>query len=210
MNINCALSVQKQPESIALKKRIKELEEQLNTVTVERDRLRFAANHDALTGLKNRTALDAEIIQRWENAYSNDHAVVIMVVDADNFKVVNDTQGHAAGDSVLKRLAGAIASSMRTGRDRGNDALISSESYRQGGEEFVAIFEVPADGHQMEYATNIAERIRNACEPINTVSIGVSVTQPPFRFNGSSDALRRADEALYTAKNGGRNRVAIA
>jgi diguanylate cyclase (GGDEF)-like protein len=157
---------------------------------------------DELTGLHNRKhlmeTLDAEVTR----SKRNDHTFALLVVDIDHFKLINDTYGHQKGDQVLRQLGAVFRETVR------------SVDYvaRYGGEEFIVILpEVGmAGGH--EVAERIRERI--SLERINrkgdriTVSIGMAM----FAEHGNSAELlfQQADQALYAAKNSGRNRVAMA
>jgi diguanylate cyclase (GGDEF)-like protein len=125
------------------------------------------------------------------------------MVDLDNFKTVNDTLGHAAGDQVLRRAAELLRSALR------HDALL----VRYGGEEFVAIVPV-AD---LALACQVAERLRVVLAQAPwgelipglqavTTSVGVTLLEVGEPME---QALSRADEALYRAKSGGRNQVQV-
>ena len=134
-----------------------------------------------------------------------------LLIDVDHFKRINDTHGHQAGDSVLQRVAALLRQHLR-----GQDVLA-----RYGGEEFVALL----SGTTVQRARVIAERIRLALEqkllPLEngetlqiTASIGVSLLEPmqhqgEFRQLGT-ELIERADQALYKAKESGRNRVIVA
>jgi diguanylate cyclase (GGDEF)-like protein len=155
---------------------------------------------DPLTGLANRRGLERLGTPRWRAQAREGVPFAVLVIDIDHFKRLNDEQGHAAGDEVLRRLGRLIGSVIRAG-DLG---------VRLGGEEFLVLCGVaPGQG------TAVAERIRSEAErefaPL-TVSIGVHEVVP-----GRDDplpqaiwnAVDRSDQALYDAKNAGRNRVAV-
>ncbi|MDP2418403.1 MAG: GGDEF domain-containing protein, partial [Hydrogenophaga sp.] len=160
------------------------------------------ANTDALTGCANRRhfmhALDQEINR--SNRYGSDFCV--LSADIDFFKRVNDTHGHAAGDEVLKHFVATIQSHLR-----GTDLL-----GRLGGEEFsILLPQTPAEGGAM-----MAERIRSAVEVspalFGTTRIAVTVSMGGVQSQsdtpqGVDVVLAQADEALYAAKQGGRNKV---
>ena len=125
----------------------------------------------------------------------------ILVLDADHFKRVNDTYGHSAGDAVLQQLARLLTEHTRT-----TDFVA-----RYGGEEFVVL--LPETARQDE-ALTVAEKVRAAVEHTAfpnvgrlTVSIGISLWSS--KDSTSSDAFKRADEALYLAKSCGRNQVVV-
>lgn len=163
-----------------------------------------AASTDYLTGLANRRTLGAEGDLRIERARVNGDRLAIAVVDVDHFKSINDRYGHDVGDLALKHVASQLQAACR-GKDL---------PARQGGEEFVVLF----DRIEPSQAKSAGERMRVAVEaqPFRsgdvehriTVSIGVAaLTATDNHFD---DLLRRADQALYTAKLGGRNRVELA
>lgn len=158
---------------------------------------------DKLTGLYNRHYLDTHIHNVVAQALENHKALSLMIMDMDHFKQVNDTYGHDCGDEVLKQLAEIIVKSTR-----GSDLAA-----RLGGEEFVVL--MPETNEQAAY--EMGERMRRTVEghPFaishsvgvirKTVSIGVSNLQ--LGGDTAADLVKRADVALYEAKNGGRNRV---
>jgi len=161
---------------------------------------------DGLTGLHNRRYLDSHLGALFAEAALRGRPVAMLMLDIDRFKSINDTWGHEAGDEVLR----AFAERIRT-HTRGID-IVS----RYGGEEVVIILPdaEPPEAHA------IAERIRERIEAVPfsiqretraiavTVSIGVSWRQT--EDEGPADMLKRADLALYRAKNAGRNRVEAA
>ncbi|GGK53443.1 PleD family two-component system response regulator [Salinarimonas ramus] len=158
---------------------------------------------DALTGLHNRRYLDSHLAALFDEASLRARPLSVLVLDIDRFKSVNDTYGHDAGDEVLREFATRIRS-----QTRGIDVVA-----RFGGEEMVVV--VPDTG--LEGARAVAQRIcdRIESEPFAihqgtrsipvTVSIGVSARMVEDR--SPADLLKRADLALYRAKEEGRNRV---
>jgi diguanylate cyclase (GGDEF)-like protein len=167
------------------------------------DRLAELATHDALTRLLNRNGLD-ELLQR-HFAARPPRPLVLLQVDVDHFKRINDEHGHAAGDRVLREIAATLG-----GVVRGGDFVA-----RLGGEEFL----VGCEGADPAAVGLLAERLRRAVaergyalpeggELHCTVSVGVS---RPFDRRAAWDAaLREADQAMYAAKAAGRNRVVLA
>lgn len=159
------------------------------------------AQTDGLTGLSNRRAFDAALRKAWEDAVLLDRPLALLFIDADNFKGFNDLYGHPAGDELLRRLAQAARKAAR----RPTDVVA-----RYGGEEFVVL--LPDTG--LLAANRIAEDIRNTVEQWHvrngsgtvTVSVGVTAMRQA-RDLGPDDLLARADQALYAAKSGGRNKV---
>ncbi|TFH86687.1 GGDEF domain-containing protein [Billgrantia azerbaijanica] len=171
-------------------------------------RLYRQATHDPLTGLFNRGALEVHLekIQAWQREIegageAGSAPCSVLMLDLDHFKRINDTYGHSVGDNVLCQFARIL-----TGQTRKHDCVA-----RYGGEEFVVILL----GSDQPRALEVAERIRYAVEAFEfldrdhrrvpvTTSIGVTELrqdEPP------QDALKRADVALYRAKEAGRNRA---
>jgi two-component system cell cycle response regulator len=170
-------------------------------------RLYESAMHDPLTGVYNRRYLDDHLQAEFAFAARHGTSLSLLLIDADHFKRVNDTWGHAAGDTALRALAGHLQRSVR------HEDMIA----RFGGEEFAVLArEITVEG-----ALAVAERIRHLVEatPVRledgrtvsiTVSVGV-VTMAGQRTFASADALlEAADEALYRAKEAGRNRSELA
>ena len=183
-------------------KRILDLQDNL---IAAREKLLYQATHDALTGISNRgVSLDALRRERSRQTRENVSFATILL-DIDHFKYVNDTYGHPAGDAVLMEAAQRIKSSIRPYDTLG----------RYGGEEFLIVLPiVDAPG-----AVCVAERIRSAFEAESivierdkvaiTVSLGIAVSGGTSSFDAES-LLHMADEALYRAKQMGRNRVELA
>ncbi len=161
------------------------------------------AQIDGLTGLCNRASFDDRWRQEHERANRAKAALSLALFDIDEFKSVNDTYGHPAGDAVLVGLAGLITRTVR----------VSDVACRYGGEEFAIIFPdtTPAE------AFGICERLRKACERIVwpkhpgravTLSIGIAGTATPAGLPAHA-WIETADRNLYTAKREGRNRVVL-
>jgi two-component system cell cycle response regulator len=165
-----------------------------------------AAVTDSLTGLYNRRYLETHFEELSSDLRGGGKPISLLIMDVDHFKAVNDDYGHAAGDEVLRGLAQRVLSGIR-----GFDTAI-----RLGGEEFVVLMP-NVEGRSAVIAAN---RLREMVEvnPFEiddkgqtlkiTMSIGVA-TGPAGEI-ALNDLLERADQALYTAKNGGRNRVEVA
>ena len=172
----------------------------LSRVRKERDNYRKAADVDTLTGLGNRRSLEANL----RSLVQQNRAFAVLFVDADHFKSINDTFGHAAGDGVLRSLAECIRGSIRPG----------DTCARYGGEEFV----VTAMGVNGAQANALAEQLRAAVGVCDfrlegrkvTISVGVAVFDPTNPDADIEALCDRADEALYAAKELGRNRVRLA
>jgi len=169
--------------------------------------LELLARTDGLTGLTNRRRF-AEVLEgEWRRARRAGRPLSVLFVDIDRFKTYNDTYGHQAGDDALAAVARCIANSVRRPGDT---------AARYGGEEFVVLLpDTPLAG-----ARSIAEQIRSAISALSlehvgseykyiTVSIGLAVWLPGQAGEAQS-IIKAADEALYDAKAGGRNRVVCA
>lgn len=153
---------------------------------------------DALTGMGNRRALDANLHREAERSVRHNKPLSVVILDLDHFKLINDTYGHQAGDEVLVQAAQLIKNNFRKGDLR----------YRYGGEEFLLIL----DETSSDQAKVTAERLRTLFEAHefncagNSVSLTVSVGYTSFEHGESlKDFVGRADEALYRAKRLGRN-----
>ena len=166
------------------------------------EQIRQLATHDDLTGLLNRRAMLDRMQLEQHRSLRSGSPLLIAQLDIDHFKAVNDTHGHAAGDLVLQSFADTVRRNVRD-----TDVLA-----RWGGEEFVLLLcDTPASD-----AVTLMERLRQAVQamqvpvaqggqPITvTVSIGLARHTPADPLAGT---LERADQALYAAKAGGRNRV---
>jgi diguanylate cyclase (GGDEF)-like protein len=167
------------------------------------DELRRLASTDPLTGLQNRRGLQLKL--RAECSRLEPSAPLsLLLIDVDGLKAINDEHGHAAGDRVLKSVAAAIRMTVRA-TDFGS---------RWGGDEFAIV----APRTDRDAADRLAERLQHhltrhsrAADLAVSVSVGVVVVEG----NGAAravadDLMRAADEALYRAKNGGRNQVQVA
>ena len=163
------------------------------------------ATRDGLTGLANRRCFDDTLRAEWARALRQHQPLSLLMVDVDNFKAFNDTNGHLGGDECLKRIAGAVASEMRA-----NDLVA-----RYGGEEFAVIL----PNQSLKGAAIVAERIRARVEQLQvphgrdagkhvTVSIGAATALGALDAEPSA-LVATADAALYRAKHMGRNRISL-
>jgi diguanylate cyclase (GGDEF)-like protein len=172
--------------------------------TLEHDALLVRATRDALTGLWNRPAILDILARAIQSCAENGGSLAVAIIDIDHFKSINDTRGHLAGDEVLRTLGAKLKS-----RIRGADAL-----GRYGGEEFLLV--MPGAARQCPFVP--LERLQRAIAEIPFSYAGSSI-QVTASFGvawaaGAADTaerlLSRADEALYIAKQAGRNRVEYA
>ncbi|HLI31246.1 MAG TPA: GGDEF domain-containing protein [Solirubrobacteraceae bacterium] len=157
---------------------------------------------DSLTGMLNRKALARHVEELEQQARFGPLRIGALVADIDHFKAINDRFGHAHGDAVLRAVAQVIRAQLRT----------FDHAFRLGGEEFLVLL----PGADAEGAAQLAERIRaavRACPqalaaPV-TLSCGIAALQGHGHFDFHA-LFASADEALYAAKRGGRNRIATA
>lgn len=165
------------------------------------------AEHDALTGLKNRRVFDEHLGRLWQQAIEDGRAIAILLIDVDHFKAFNDRYGHQAGDQTLRQ----VAQTLQTFVSRPLDVVT-----RYGGEEFaVILYDIDADqvkviANRMRLAVSelAIEHRESAVDAAVTISVGVAVIEPT-RDRRSRGALQLADQALYEAKLQGRNRVEL-
>jgi diguanylate cyclase (GGDEF)-like protein len=186
----------------------RQIERQSRRSFLERRVIAELAEHDALTGAKNRRVFDEQLNRLWTQAVNDRRPLAILLIDVDHFKDYNDRYGHQAGDVALQQVAQAVQAQIH----RPFDVLS-----RYGGEEFAALlYDIDA-----QRARDIAERMRLAVSTmaiehrgsrvarVVTISIGVAAIQP-VADRGPLGALQLADEALYAAKVRGRNRIHVA
>jgi diguanylate cyclase (GGDEF)-like protein len=162
-------------------------------------RLEDIANRDGLTGLANRRRQDAYLRMAWFQCQERQRPLSVLIVDVDHFKRYNDQHGHPAGDALLQGLAELLANSLRRSED-----LVA----RYGGEEFLLVL----PGAPAELAFELAESL---CQTVRASPLGVTVsigaaTVVPTEEARLSVLIERADQALYRAKSGGRDRAVSA
>ncbi len=179
------------------------LAEQRTELEALNQELAATSLRDPLTGLGNRRALDEDLVQIGARATRYGHNYCIALLDVDFFKSYNDTYGHQAGDRVLQAVAAHLLYQVR-----GGDAL-----YRYGGEEFLCVF----PEQSLTMASVAAERMRSGLEQLAiphaanvsgvvTLSAGLAMLDRGHK-ESVHEVVNKADEALYRAKNLGRNRV---
>ena len=162
---------------------------------------------DGLTGVGNRRALDSVVQRTWQTSLRSRTDLSLIMIDVDHFKLFNDYYGHIAGDDCLRKVAAALAEEL----PRATDYVA-----RYGGEEFAVLLSCT----DLQGANIVAERLRNKISqlkiankpsPVSTyvsISGGVSSVMP-MRKMSRLNLFKSADSALYEAKEGGRNRVAM-
>lgn len=165
------------------------------------EKLSYQATHDDLTGLINRVEFENRLNRLVEDARSSGSKHALCFLDLDQFKVINDTCGHIAGDELLRQLGKLLAGSTRK-----TDTLA-----RLGGDEF-AILIMDCEPQQAEW---IANEVREMVEQFQfiwesqlfTIGVSIGVTSIHQHTLGRTEVLKQADSACYAAKNSGRNRV---
>lgn len=170
-----------------------------------RDELDQLSKSDPLTGLDNRRSFDSRLDAEWSRAQRNRETIALLYVDIDHFKAYNDHYGHQAGDVCLAEVAKAI----RDSAQRGSDLCA-----RYGGEEFVVLLPQTTQEHALAVAKRVCQAVEALELPhrasptakVVTASVGVASLAPTPQMSASW-LLDRADKALYTAKDNGRNRV---
>lgn len=184
-------------------KQIRSSEERNRQLGADIRNLRTLADMDPLSGLLNRRAFKPFAEDSFAMFVRHERPFSILMIDADNFKTVNDRYGHRAGDEVIRAIGEIIAEEIRT----------TDKAARFGGEEFILLLkENDANG-----AWTLAERIRlkiasNVVESEAqriTVTVSIGLAQAGTSDRDVEDIIARADKALYTAKSSGRNRVCI-
>jgi len=179
-----------------------ELAQRNREAALLREKLHEQAMHDKLTGLYNRHYVEEWFGLELRRAQRHGRPIAAIMLDVDHFKRFNDSFGHEAGDLVLRELAGALRRSTR-----GSDV-----ASRYGGEEFLVLLpECPLDA-ALRKAEQLREEVaklelRYDGRPLGPVSVSLGVASFPDHAKESAELLRRADEALYLAKQAGRNRV---
>lgn len=185
--------------------RLRAMGEELQTMQRDLEDARECAERDPLTGLPNRRALEAALTQAVETARRANDVLSLAFCDIDHFKALNDTHGHAVGDRVLRLVGDCLT-------DGADESVFVG---RQGGEEFVMLFQgVGAEEAAVKvdliraklYGRTFRSRTDDA--PLGNISFSAGVAMLQAHEDGD-DLLRRADAALYRAKNHGRNRVEI-
>ena len=184
-----------------LKTQLDDAHDEMDQLRLELSKVKVMATTDSLTGLLNRRAFDTELINLIENPAKATHCLLIL--DLDHFKKVNDSFGHLVGDKVIRYTAGLLK----------KHTAEHHHTARYGGEEMAIIM----PNTELNHALEIAETIRTSLsksqlkqkdngQSIGIISVSIGVTT--LKANDDFDSfIARADEALYNAKESGRNRV---
>jgi diguanylate cyclase (GGDEF)-like protein/PAS domain S-box-containing protein len=168
------------------------------------ERLSFQAFHDPLTGLANRALLTNRLSHALAGARRDVRMLALLLLDLDNFKTVNDSLGHAAGDQVLVEVSRRLESCVR----------LADTAARLGGDEFAVLLQDPeGEGMALEVAARITRALRvpfstGGQEVFLGASIGIAITSGGGR-DTAGDLIRNADVAMYTAKQQGKGRFSV-
>jgi two-component system, cell cycle response regulator len=186
--------------------RIKKLETQLkdreNDLSDLNEKLRKISMTDGLTGIENRRSLEERLKEMWGHSIRLHEPIALIMCDIDKFKSVNDKYGHQAGDAVLKEIARLLK----------DEAREIDRVGRYGGEEFLLILSGTVLDAAVTFAERLREKVENHTFPYEggtlrrTMSCGVAAAPHP-RVQDQEALVRAADDALYVAKETGRNRV---
>jgi len=166
--------------------------------------LEYQTQVDSLTGLFNRRAFENKMGEEFERSKRYHSPLSLLILDIDNFKLINDTYGHHGGDAALVKISETFREKTRQ----------SDFPARYGGEEFVLVLPETDQENAVQAATKIHDAIRSSAfgttvRPFRlTVSIGVSSTSIKF-YSDWQELLRDADHALYIAKNSGKDRIEV-
>ncbi|MBN1115343.1 MAG: diguanylate cyclase [Oligoflexia bacterium] len=184
----------------SLEDKVRERTMQLKEANEQLERLSLT---DPLTGLWNRRYLEETLKNEGERAERYKKPLSVIMIDADDFKHFNDTNGHITGDKLLKSFAEIFRNEIRT----------TDFAARYGGEEFLIL--LPETG--IEGCMDLAERIRKKVhninigernkQPLGIISISAGISSYPQIVSNPGDLVKDADKALYAAKNGGKNRL---
>ncbi len=182
-----------------LKKTAAELASSNADLRLAKDYLHHLAYHDTLTGLPNRKLFYERLIQSIERAYIHNQLVALLFLDLDGFKVINDTQGHNFGDLLLKAIASRL-----TGCLRNSDTVA-----RLGGDEFTVILPgIPSKQDTIIVADKILTTITQPFlieEQTISITISIGISLFPLDAENSDTLIKKADQAMYKAKEEGKN-----
>ncbi|OPL09737.1 MAG: hypothetical protein AVO33_00180 [delta proteobacterium ML8_F1] len=169
-------------------------------VTRDKERLKILASVDQLTGIFNRHKLTELSEREFQRSQRTRRGFCALMVDIDHFKTINDTFGHAEGDRILRKIGGLFTQTLRAVDIYG----------RWGGEEFLII----APETDAEKALILASRLNDAIATLETpsqnpITVSIGIAETSQEDTGIDQVIQRADQALYTAKKTGRNKVVL-
>jgi len=183
------------------------LEHARRTAWLEGQLLAESALQDGLTGIHNRRRLDEHLQRVWQQCVREHKPIALLFADIDHFKAYNDRYGHQAGDEALKTVASVLARHARRPLDL---------AARFGGEEFAVVLHDTTREHALRIGEEILEDVRqlgithaaSSAAPVLTISLGTACVVPVAR-RSCAGLLQLADQALYAAKDGGRNQAHV-
>jgi diguanylate cyclase (GGDEF)-like protein/PAS domain S-box-containing protein len=183
-------------EEVAHKEELERYHRQLEEANQQ---LHMLAVTDELTGLKNRRAFEERLAWEFSMARRRRRDLSALLIDVDNFKLINDQWGHAAGDEVLRRLGSILLTTVR----------LPDLPARYGGEEFVVLLPESGEESAMGLARRVMERV--ADEPWDNAPLTISIGMASINesLENGFQLVELADEALYAAKRAGKNRVVV-
>lgn len=187
----------------AIERELRQAEERRARLRTEQQ-MNYFARHDVLTGLWNRREFDTLLECMLQDAKENQHKHILMYMDLDQFKVLNDTVGHAAGDALLSQISGLMGGYVRERSDT---------VARLGGDEFGVLMA----NCELERALAVANDLREAIQQYRfdwqgqtfTIGISIGISLITEHSKSSGDLLAEADNACFTAKAKGRNQVHV-
>jgi diguanylate cyclase (GGDEF)-like protein len=168
------------------------------------DDLKTLAAVDGLTGLYNRRHFEILSVAEWARFQRYLRPLSVLIIDLDHFKAINDRFGHAVGDSALKTISNLCNAAKR-------DSDISA---RIGGDEFALLLPETNEAAARIVAERLCEMVRQNSPTVSeekiNLSVSIGIATATLGMSGVAALMKRADEALYTSKHGGRNRVSVA
>jgi diguanylate cyclase (GGDEF)-like protein len=200
------LTVSAQAATVHATARQEAAEHEIRKLEVKHEQLKQQAIRDSLTNLYNRQFFDESLSREVHRCTRYAQPLGIIFFDADRFKQLNDTYGHAFGDEVLKRIAKVAAETVR-----GADVLA-----RYGGEEFVILISQPTEktiekmAERLRFGIESTELMHQGQRVVVTVSVGAAIAIPErHQESAGTDIVETADQAMYEAKQAGRNQVRL-
>jgi len=175
---------------IAYEERIRILETENQKLKTELSKVSKLAVTDPLTELGNRRDFDISISKYAEIARRNDLNLFLVMIDADDFKIINDTKGHDEGDRVLINIADSIRRAIR----------VEDEAFRIGGDEFAIL---AIDGTCQDIARTVCRRLKRLA------SISLSIGIVKYRSEPVTDFIKSSDEMMYTSKRNGKGFISF-
>lgn len=170
-------------------------------INIENYKLKILSTIDKLTGTYTRKYFESEFNRIFDEARRNDETFALLMLDIDRFKNINDTYGHRKGDEVLNKMGQCLMKGVRK-----TDVVA-----RYGGEEFIVILR----NVNRKEAVNIGEKIRTNIQSIripgveDSITVSIGISQFPKHSQFKEELIEKADQALYSAKEKGRNRVKV-